>query len=104
MRKIKVPSLPNNKKFWDKDDVLLHTSFAILVEFFEKEKPERSFSTEFDTEKDKKRVYEYYKLRSLYLWWKYLRNTEHYEKNHASYGFDSEQLKQLASLRHHMWT
>ena len=54
------------KKGWhDKDEILLHAAFQLLVDFIEKEHPER-----IDWNAQKKHKQAWREIKSLYRWWK----------------------------------
>lgn len=54
------------KKGWhDKDEILLHAAFQLLVDFVEKEQPER-----IDWDANKMHRQAWREIRSLYKWWK----------------------------------
>ena len=64
MRYLKIHTL---KKGWcDKDEILLHAAFQLLVDFVEQEKPGQIIDWETD-ELHKKAWKE---IMSLYRWWK----------------------------------
>ena len=106
MRKLLIPTLPSNKEqFVDRDDVLLHAAFTILVDFFEKEHPEASLEMDPEKGATQEDVATILRLRSLYIWWKYLRHEKHYAINYIDeYSFNSIQLQELVKLREGLWT
>jgi len=54
------------KKGWhDKDEILLHTAFQLLVDFMETEHPER-----IGWNSEKKHRQAWREIKSLYKWWK----------------------------------
>jgi len=54
------------KKGWhDKDEILLHAAFQLLVDFIEKERPER-----IDWNAGKMHKQAWKEIKSLYRWWK----------------------------------
>src|SRR3989338_10752837 len=54
------------KKGWhDKDEILLHAAFQLLVDFIEKEHPER---IGWSADKMHRQVWR--EIKSLYKWWK----------------------------------
>ena len=57
-------------KYWhDKDEVLLHAAFQILVNFIEQEKPNRLVDWSYD----KPHRHAWKEITSLYKWWKSIR-------------------------------
>lgn len=100
MKILKIPTL-RSRGFIDRDHVLLHAAFAVLVEFWEKEQPGKCWS--FEESKDKQ---EWLRLKSLYYWWKfcYPIDIEKYPNNHMYYMLCTERLKELVELRDRLWT
>jgi len=64
MRFLKINTL--NKGWHDKDDVLLHASFQLLVDFIENEHPDRFI--DWNADKLHRRAWK--EIKSLYKWWK----------------------------------
>ncbi|MFT5368682.1 MAG: hypothetical protein ACI8V2_003649 [Candidatus Latescibacterota bacterium] len=64
MRKLKIHTL--NKGWCDKDEVLLHAAFQILVDFVEREKPGKVI--DWNSDKNHKKAWR--EIRALYKWWK----------------------------------
>ena len=61
------------KKGWhDKDEILLHAAFQLLVDFIEKERPERIGWNANKMHRDAWR-----EIKSLYKWWKEKRPARH---------------------------
>ena len=61
------------KKGWhDKDEILLHATFQLLVDFMEKEHPERIGWNANKMHRDAWR-----EIKSLYKWWKEKRSARH---------------------------
>ena len=55
------------KKGWhDKDEILLHAAFQLLVDFIEKEQPEKI--VDWNTNKRHRQAWR--EIKSLYRWWK----------------------------------
>ncbi|MCI0699072.1 hypothetical protein L0337_44600 [candidate division KSB1 bacterium] len=67
MLTLKIKTLSN--KWHDKDEVLLHAAFQLLVDYIEQEKSEKTINWN-STETDKKAWKE---IQSLYRWWKVTR-------------------------------
>ena len=63
MRKLKIHTL--NKGWCDKDEVLLHAAFQILVDFVEQEKPGKVI--DWNSDKEHKKAWR--EVRALYKWW-----------------------------------
>ena len=64
MRCLKVYTLEKN--WCDKDIILLHAAFQILVDFVEQEKPDRII--DWDVDKLHKKAWR--EIKSLYNWWR----------------------------------
>ncbi len=61
------------KKGWhDKDEILLHAAFQLLVDFMEQERPER-----IDWNANKVHRDAWREIKSLYRWWKIERPARH---------------------------
>lgn len=101
MKKLNIPTLSSG--FHDKDVVLLHASFTLLVDFFEKERAETDWTYSEDIQK-KKAVLAHYKLKSLYNWWKYCHNDENGLRGIEKYEMETKKLQELISLREYLWT
>lgn len=100
MRAIKITTLPSKKdcKWIDKDVLLLHSCFQILVDFVEQEKPELHFCNESNKEILNE-------IKFLYNWWlnrkdKDLTFLEEIEQDYE----DEEMLIRLMKIRLHLWT
>lgn len=63
MRKLKIHTL--HKGWCDKDEVLLHAAFQLLVDFVEQEKPGKVI--DWNSDKEHKKVWR--EIRALYKWW-----------------------------------
>ncbi len=64
MKKLKILTL--EKEWYDKDEILMHASFQILVDYVEKEKPDKSI--EWNANKVHKKAWS--EICDLYKWWK----------------------------------
>ena len=64
MRYLKIHTL--EKGWCDKDEVLLHAAFQLLIDFIEKEKPE----TIIDWNADELQKKTWKEIKLLYNWWK----------------------------------
>ena len=64
MKSLKIQTL--NKGWHDKDEVLLHAAFQLLVDFIENERPDRIV----DWNADKLHQRAWKEIKSLYKWWK----------------------------------
>ena len=69
MKILKINSL--EKGFCDRDYLLLHAAFQILVDFIEKEKPGKVFDWSYD--KEHRETWK--EIQSLYRWWTKVRPT-----------------------------
>lgn len=67
MRYLKIQTLDNN--YYDRDSILLHAAFQILVDFIEKEQPDKIVDWNYD--RTHKHVWR--EMRSLYKWWEEIR-------------------------------
>ena len=64
MKTLKIQTL--DKGWHDKDAILLHAAFQVLMDFVERERPEAV--TDWNATKDHKQAWN--EIRSLYTWWK----------------------------------
>src|SRR3990172_13300543 len=69
MKRINITTL--NKKWHDKDEVLLHAAFQLLVDFVEEEHPDKVTDWSSD---DAHRI-AWKEIKRLYRWWKHIRPT-----------------------------
>jgi len=92
MRKLKITSLPNINKWIDRDEIMLHACFQILVDFIKIEKGD----VHCNYEAHKEFVDE---LRFLYNWWELRR-----VKNILDENEDDEMLLRLMKIRKTLWT
>lgn len=67
MKVLKIHTL--NKGWCDKDHVLLHAAFQLLVDFVEQEKPDQSIDWNWNPEH--KQAWK--EIRALYRWWTWTR-------------------------------
>jgi len=93
MRILKIDSLPNAKKWVDRDNIMLHACFQILQDCVEKEKVD----IHCDYESHKDFVDE---VRFLYIWWINRKNTENFNDSEE----DNEMLSRLIKIRLSLWT
>lgn len=94
MRLLKITTLPSVKTWCDKDEIMLHACFQLLVDYIEKEKGD----THCNYETHKKFIDE---IRFLYKWWKkrkYLKTTTTTEYE------DDKMLIRLIKVRKSLWT
>lgn len=93
MRKLKIKTLPSKRTWVDRDHIMLHACFQILVDFIEIENGD----THCDYKQHKGFVDE---LRFLYTWWKF--------KNSSNQELDEDQcdemLLRLMKIRKSLWT
>ena len=64
MKYLKIQTL--EKGWHDKDEILLHAAFQLLVDFVEKEDPGRIV----DWNSDESHKHAWKEIRELYKWWK----------------------------------
>jgi len=69
MKTLKIQSL--DKGWHDRDEILLHVTFQVLVDFIEKEHPDKII----DWSADEMHKQAWKKMRSLYKWWTEIRPT-----------------------------
>lgn len=102
MRILKINSLPSvSKKRWiDRDRIMLHACFQILVDFVEKEEGDAHVC--YEATKDWVD-----KVRALYAWWIKRRDWvygEDFDNIDIQDEEDQEKLKELVELRLSLWT
>jgi hypothetical protein len=64
---LKITTLPADSEWCDKDYVLLHACFQLLVDFIEQEKPQEFV----DYKSDKQQAKEWAEIQKLYKYWKF---------------------------------
>lgn len=95
MRILKIHSLPKVSENWvDRDNIMLHSCFQILVDCIEKE----SLLTHSNYEAHKETIDE---AEFLYKWWLF-RIKRPYEQNTTDE--DDEMLIRLMKIRSFLWT
>ncbi len=95
MRLVKITTLPKASESWiDRDVIMLHSCFQILVDCVEKE----GVDTHCNYEAHKDFVDE---VRFLYQWWK-IRSDRDWKLN--SDDEDDEMLLRLMKIRKSLWT
>ncbi|MEK6698273.1 MAG: hypothetical protein AABZ10_04425 [Nitrospirota bacterium] len=67
MKLLKITTL--DRGWSDRDEVLLHAAFQVLVDFVEREHPDRII----DWSADEMHRYAWKEIKSLYNWWKEIR-------------------------------
>jgi len=93
MRVLKIATLPSVKEAWqDRDRIMLHGCFQLLIDFVEKEDGLNHCNYEFH----KETVDE---LKYLYDWWK-----EYIELLIIDEDVEQEHLLRLVKQRTFMWT
>jgi hypothetical protein len=126
-KNLKINTL-ESKQYYDKDEILLHANFQILVDFVEKElhypnKELKELLVPIDDEdKNNKKTIQMIKNQNnttrkvinLYNWWKNIRpsrinvwdyNIENPSKKEIEYDKeDDKMLLQLIKLRNFLWT
>jgi hypothetical protein len=93
MRTLKIDSLPNKKKWVDRDQIILHACFQILQDCVEKEKVD----THCNYEEHKDFVDE---VRFLYNWWLNRKSNQEFDNDNE----DNEMLNRLIKIRLSLWT
>ena len=93
MRYLKIESLPDSKNWIDRDCIMLHACFQILVDAIEKEEVD----THCDYEEHKENVDE---IRFLYKWWINRKEDDSIESDKE----DDEMLIRLMKVRTFLWT
>ncbi|HAS6267907.1 TPA: hypothetical protein I7227_21255 [Vibrio vulnificus] len=82
----------------DKDKVMLHACFQILMDFVESEM--YSSHIDWDGDKDSKEAED--EIKVLYNWWlEYSKNESNAEK---AYQIENQMLVRLIAIRHTLWT
>jgi len=64
MRYLKIHTL--EKGWYDKDELLLHAAFQLLIDFIEQEKPDKI--VDWNVDKAHRKAWQ--EIKSLYDWWK----------------------------------
>lgn len=64
MKTLKIQTL--DKQWHDRDEILLHAAFQVLVDFIESEQPDRTI----DWNADELHKGAWKEIKSLYKWWK----------------------------------
>lgn len=64
MRYLKIHSLERGR--YDKDELLLHAAFQLLIDFIEQEKPDKI--VDWNVDKPHRKAWQ--EIKSLYSWWK----------------------------------
>ncbi len=67
MRHLRIQTL--DKRYYDRDTILLHAAFQVLVDFIEKEQPDKIIDWNYD----KTNKHAWREMQSLYKWWKAVR-------------------------------
>jgi hypothetical protein len=63
MKTLKIQSL--DKRWHDRDEILLHAAFQVLIDFMENERPDKTI----DWSADDMHKHAWKEMRSLYKWW-----------------------------------
>jgi hypothetical protein len=90
MRHLKISTLPSAKYWHDRDSIMLHACFQILVDFVEKE----DGLNQWCAEDYKEQITE---MKYLYDWWKD-------ENEECSEQALDEHLIRLIKIRGYLWT
>lgn len=94
MRKLVIKTLPSKRTWVDRDEIMLHVCFQILVDYIEIEKGD----IHCNYEAHKEFIDE---LRFLYNWWKF--KTSHIQNLDDEEQCD-EMLLRLMKIRKSLWT
>jgi len=95
MRILKISSLPNSKQWVDRDQIMLHACFQILVDCVEHE--------HVDTHCNYETHHEFVdEVRFLYEWWKIRRGANLVDDTQMEE--DDNMLKRLINIRTSLWT
>ncbi len=93
MRTLKIDSLKSTKDGWvDRDMIMLHACFQLLVDFVEKEDGLKHCNYEHHKK-------EIDKLQKLYDWWQKEKDTVDFQNTKAQ-----KQLVKLIKMRYFLWT
>ncbi len=124
-RLLQIKTLPNKQESsWiDRDTILLHAAFQILVDFVEIERPYEIAlfpscawynkpvpnieKQHVSIEESEKQIAEWKLLFALYHWWKdggLKQDSDATFPDRRAYDEDSEKLCELIRLREHLWT
>ncbi|MEN7549175.1 hypothetical protein AAG747_14725 [Rapidithrix thailandica] len=93
-----IESLP--AKWMDKDEVMLHACFQLLVDCIEKEEIHKY--TDWSHTELHRNVKE--EMDVLYKWWKERSKMEHIEVDEKQQEADNEKLIRLIKIRKYLWT
>lgn len=104
--KVHISTLTNS--WWDRDYLLLHAMFQILVDFIEEENPFEIIDFEYSDEHKRAKK----ELQELYTWWKEVRPKredgltikEVVAKEDAWYIEDTKMMSRLVKIREWLWT
>jgi hypothetical protein len=69
MKRINIATL--SRKWHDTDEVLLHAAFQLIVDFVEKERPDKV--TDWSSDEAHRQAWK--EIKRLYRWWKHIRPT-----------------------------
>ena len=93
MRILKINSLPNSKEWVDRDCVMLHACFQLLVDYVEKENGLKHCNYETHNESIDE-------LSFLYKWWKKRRKHIYLLEGEE----DQKMIERLIKIREFLWT
>lgn len=102
---LKIESL--NEGWCDKDHVLLHACFQLLIDFVEKEMRVQDHPDWNATEESRNAKKE---IEALYAWWQQRKNdaimdrSGSFIEDHVIYAVDNAMLKRLVDIRMHLWS
>jgi hypothetical protein len=89
MRYLNIQTLEQG--YYDRDAVLLHAAFQVLVDFIEKERPDKII----DWNDDQAHKQAWQEIRSLYDWWKNIRPTRRSPLDDKTLGHPPLKFKKL---------
>ena len=93
MRTLKIQSLPDNKQWVDKDFIMLHVCFQLLVDCVEEEEIVKR--TDYETHQK-----EIDEVNELYQWWQNNKENEDLDEDKEA----QEMLLRLIKIRRFLWT
>jgi hypothetical protein len=109
MKRLSIPTLPP-REWVDKDYVLLHACFTVLVDYIEKEDPAGVVDYWDGTSQEAANAWQ--EMQALYRYWTKERpllqdavdSSVDLDDELVLYGKDNEMLHRLINVRSYMWT
>jgi hypothetical protein len=96
---LKISSL--DEQWHDKDEVMIHACFQLLVDVVEKE---NLFTGDIDWQHSEKEVSEKAEILELYNWWLEYRGQIDEETFQKDYEFENQMFIRLIKIRSRLWT